>query len=62
MATKAVITDIFKVLIKNLKNNNEKVTAKKAKLVEGEKKVTDLTKIRPTSASGYDFLLGKIYF
>ena len=62
MATKAGITDIFKVLIKNWKNNNEKVTAKKAKLAEGEKKVTDLTKIRPISGSGYDFLLSKIYF
>ena len=46
-----------------LKNLNKIVTSNKAKHVEAEKKLTDLTnKVAQISEKRYDFLLGKVYF
>ena len=46
-----------------LKNLNKKFTSNKTKLIEAEKKITDLAnKVAQISEKEYDFLLGKMYF
>ena len=65
LATKADIADLVKKkdFDKNLKNINKKVTSKKTKHVEAEKKVTDLTKnVAQISEKGYGFLLDRKFF
>ena len=45
-----------------LKYLNKKVTSSKTKLIEAEKKITDLNKTAQISEKAHDFLLGRMYF
>ena len=46
-----------------LKNLDKKFTSNKAKHVDAEKEITDLTnKVAQISEKSYDFLLGRMYF